>query len=108
MLERICISSSPHLLISSSDFISVPIRRTDDRSDFGGIFGFQVLGVPFDLLAFRPDGQVAQQNGFGKRPGVVGEVGCGLLPALDSADPLLEVTGRLRGLYLSHIRSAYD
>src|SRR5437773_27641 len=81
---------TPVISPNSPQRVPIVILRVDDGAYLRCIGRLQVLGVPLDLLAVRPHGQVAQQNRLRERAGVAREVGHGWLAAPDGADPFLE------------------
>jgi hypothetical protein len=98
--------------------VARPIRRLHDRSEVGRAFGVQAFGVPFHFRPLAhiggPHGQVAKQDGFGQRPGVIREVGHGAvlrierIAAADGVKELFPVTGRLRERDIADIHAAHD
>ena len=57
------------------DGISGTIFTFHDRCQFRHVRALEFLRIPFDTLSITdPNSQVAQQNGFGERASIIGEV----------------------------------
>ena len=97
--EIAAVSCMYYSKLSPIQSVAFGVRGFDEEIEPFDVLDFHVGGIPLDLLA-GPDGQVADEHGFGQGAGVVGEVRHGLLAGLDGADPFFEMTGRMGELHL--------